>query len=250
MKSIQKLIISMALFGIYQTNASQKIKTAWNRYVYPILYPITPDNALLRAAERNDVSEIRRLVGNGAHVNARDNGDRGMTPLMHASFAGNIEAVAELVRLGARVNDNDFGTTALMYAVLSGKTAAIKKLVQLGADINARDNQGDTALSVAARSGKSAAIVELLRLGACPDKKFWEYAEISPTVQRAVDRYNQIAARVRKEYGKAQELLIKKSFEENAPEAQKSAEDISQIISSYPLASLEAKEKKDEEIEQ
>lgn len=236
--------------GIYQAHALQKMKTTWNRYVYPILYPITPDKALLRAADRNDVSEIRRLVGNGAHVNARDKGDIGMTPLMRASYAGNVEAVVELVRLGARVNDEDYGTTALMYGVIAGKIAVIKKLVQLGADINARDWQGDSVLSVAARIGKSAEIVELLRLGARPDKKFWEYAEMFPTVQRAIDRYNQIAARVRKAYGKTQEILIKKSFEENAPEAQKSAEDIAQIISGYPLAPLETKEKKDEEMEQ
>lgn len=65
------------------------------------------------------------------------------TRLCEAVWAGDAEAVKELVRLGADVECfNDNGITPLHLAVEQGFYDVVEALVELGADVNARDRNG------------------------------------------------------------------------------------------------------------
>jgi len=58
------------------------------------------------------------LVEAGAEINEK--GEHGFTPLMEAVGQLNVDAVKELVRLGATAEPNDDGQKPSEYAALSG----------------------------------------------------------------------------------------------------------------------------------
>jgi ankyrin repeat protein len=112
---------------------------------------------------------IRKLISQGADVNARGNG--GWTPLMSilmksncwakrlpTKMIGEIETL--LVAQGANVNaKTDDGTTVLMMAAGYGTPEVVRLILQQGratgyrVNVNATDNDGQTALMKAAAGG-------------------------------------------------------------------------------------------------
>ena len=107
--------------------------------------------ALLVAANRNDVRLVRALFGRGMALDAR--GLDGGTAMLIAASSGHVETLRLLVERGARVNLADnHGDTALMAAVRAGSLASVTFLLAAGADVNARDQAGRTALTWAART--------------------------------------------------------------------------------------------------
>lgn len=56
-------------------------------------------NALITAATRGNTADIRKLLKDGADINAADSS--GFTPLMHAVKNRNLKAVADLIAAGA-----------------------------------------------------------------------------------------------------------------------------------------------------
>ena len=91
------------------------------------LYLVSPAHAdpLHDAAWKGDIGQVKRLIANDAHVNAKDkNGD-----------------------------------TPLHTAALRGHTAVAKVFIAKGADVNAKDKDGDTPLDGAA----SPQMVKLLK---------------------------------------------------------------------------------------
>jgi uncharacterized protein len=83
---------------------------------------------------------------------------------MLAAFEGNLPLVRRLLEQGADVNARDRdGDTALMFAAFKGHTAIVGLLLAYGADAQARAKNGWTARK-AARSGLHQRIVEMLRL--------------------------------------------------------------------------------------
>lgn len=105
------------------------------------------------AALDNDVALLRRLLAEGANVNARDR--QGFTPLHFACQQGAAEAVRALIEAGALVDARDErGDTLLLRAVLSAPKCQgeiIRLLREHGADPLACDNAGETATSWARR---------------------------------------------------------------------------------------------------
>jgi ankyrin repeat protein len=97
---------------------------------------------LQQAAQRGNVTEIRRLVANGRDVNERDAG--GLAALHAAAVSGHVEALRVLVvELGADKDAKDAdGETALHWAAHNGHVEAIKALVQLGVNKEAKDADG------------------------------------------------------------------------------------------------------------
>lgn len=82
---------------------------------------------LLDAVRRGEVSEVKRLLDEGASVNDKD--AAGRTPLMQAAESGHASLAATLVLLGANVNErDDFGKTALMYAAENGRNSVLESL--------------------------------------------------------------------------------------------------------------------------
>ena len=91
-------------------------------------------NSLIRAAKRNDLVAIRKLIENGANVNGED--IQGWTPLFHAAHRGDIHAIDVLIQSGAEVNHGkETGFTALFSAVLGGHLDAVRMLLRAGAEI-------------------------------------------------------------------------------------------------------------------
>lgn len=81
--------------------------------------------------------------------------EKGWSPTHEAALAGNSEALAAMLRAGAKVNlrEPTNGGTPLHVAAFNGHLAAVKVLVGAGAKVNARDNDGWTALSQAKDQG-------------------------------------------------------------------------------------------------
>ncbi len=122
--------------------------------------------ALLWAAR--DPAKVSLLLAHGAEVNAQSK--QGRTPLIVAA-AGSSESVRLLLARGADVQAHDaIGVTALMSAALAGDLESVQSLVEKGVDVNAEASKfqdfGATALMAAACSANPAVVHYLLEKGA------------------------------------------------------------------------------------
>src|SRR6516162_4839199 len=119
--------------------------------------PIAAD--LVAAIRNADAQAVRKLLDNGADVNARN--AEGDTPLILASFYGSPECVELLVEKGADVNAaNKAGATPLIRAATDYEKARL--LVAAGANVHARTTLGNTPLILAARRAGNSRTVQLL----------------------------------------------------------------------------------------
>jgi ankyrin repeat protein len=120
--------------------------------------PIAP--ALVTAIRDADAEAVRRLIDDGADVNARD--AEGNTPLILASFYASPICVALLLEKGADVNAaNKAGVTALIRAATNHEKARL--LVDAGAKVRVRTaDLGNTPLILAARRAGNSPTVQLL----------------------------------------------------------------------------------------
>lgn len=98
----------------------------------PVPSGYAPDRgAVLRAAEAGDVRQLRRLIENGADINAAD--AQGWTPLMRAAKNHHLKAVAELITAGANLQaETRNGWNALSIAVKAGSPQIIALLASAG----------------------------------------------------------------------------------------------------------------------
>ncbi len=153
-----------------------------------LLCSFLPPTNLFLAAKVGNVDAIRKLVSNGADINAKRQSlnVEGATSLHLAAQYGQIKAIQELVKLGARINAKDnHGSTPLMYAVSKcSREVVVRTLLDLGADINFQDRYGKTALDLAAFNGDTRLVQMLLACGANPNQKRAE-KESSPVANAA-----------------------------------------------------------------
>ena len=119
-----------------------------------------PISAELVTAIRNgDVRVVRKLLDNGAEVNARD--AEGNTPLILASFYASPECLELLIEKGADVNTaNKAGATPLIRAATDYEKTRL--LVAAGANIQVRTALGNTPLILAARRAGNSRTAKLL----------------------------------------------------------------------------------------
>jgi ankyrin repeat protein len=125
--------------------------------------PIAP--CLVAAIRDGDAPAVRKLLDNGADVNARD--AEGNTPLILASFYASPECVVLLLEKGADPNaTNKAGVTALIRAATNYEKTCL--LVSAGAKVRVRTaDLGNTPLILAARRpGHSRTVKLLLARGA------------------------------------------------------------------------------------
>ena len=110
---------------------------------------VTP---LQSAAYYGSLEVVRKLIGYGANINAKNNGK--MTPLHWASYGRNFKdgsVLRLLLEHGADINvQSADGWTPLYVASKEGALEAVRLLLEHGADVEAKDKDGKTALQVAA----------------------------------------------------------------------------------------------------
>ena len=142
--------------------------------------PIAPD--LVTAIRDADAQAVRKLIDNGADVNARD--AEGNTPLILASFYASPKCVELLLEKGADANAaNKAGVTALIRAATNYEKTRL--LVNAGAKVRVRTaDLGNTPLILAARrAGNSRTVKLLLERGADATER--NNAGISPIISGA-----------------------------------------------------------------
>jgi ankyrin repeat protein len=129
-----------------------------------------PEAPVADAAMRGDAEQVRRLVTQGADVNAAQ-GD-GMTALHWAADHGDAGMVEFLLQQGADVGAATrlAQYTPLHLAARRGAGQAVEALLRHGADATAVTSTGDvTALHFAAAGEDATAVRALLRAGADPN---------------------------------------------------------------------------------
>jgi tetratricopeptide (TPR) repeat protein len=119
------------------------------------------DKALINAAEKRDLDQMRRLLDMGADANAQ--GGQFGNALQTASWIRDEAIVRLLLDNGADVNaqGGHFGN-ALQAASQNGNETIVRLLLDKGAEINAQGGHYGNALQAASQNGNEA-IVRLLR---------------------------------------------------------------------------------------
>jgi ankyrin repeat protein len=136
----------------------------------PTSRDFTGHTPLHAAASRGDLEAIKRLLANGADVNATVRSSEGYssewgnTPLHLAARDGRVEAAELLLDAYANVNaKNHRGQTPLHRAV--GHPSLARLLIENLANVDAADNLGQTALHWAAQDGRVETVELLLSKG-------------------------------------------------------------------------------------
>jgi ankyrin repeat protein len=120
------------------------------------------DTALIVAIQRRDDTWTGFLLNQGADPNlAARNGE---TPLIAAARIGYMGALADLIRMKAKVDAaNRMGETALIVAVQNRHPDIVKVLLALGADPDKSDSAaGYSARDYAKRDTRSRDILKLI----------------------------------------------------------------------------------------
>ena len=92
--------------------------------------------------------------------------------LIFAAWAGDLEALEDALKDGARAGAGDGGYgTALHFAAMSGHVRTARRLLDEGADVNAGNDWGLTPLMFAARNNQAEMIELLLDQGADPRRR-------------------------------------------------------------------------------
>jgi len=112
-----------------------------------------------------DINQIKRLISEGADVNAKDG--KGQTPLHVAVLNGRKDIVELLIANGADINvkSNTWDTTPLIAAIKNGQEDIAKMLIVKGADVNGRGRGDYTPLHCAAMNrAKMTGSTEIMNL--------------------------------------------------------------------------------------
>ncbi|KAH0562061.1 hypothetical protein GP486_003233 [Trichoglossum hirsutum] len=128
------------------------------------------DSILMIASIRGYEKVVRRLLEQGANVNAKDR--YGYTALHWTAMNGNEAVLKLLLEQGANADaKGENGETALHCAIKSEREALVKLLLEKGADVWAKDKIGRTALHWAAGHGNKLVVKLLLEKGAKAEMK-------------------------------------------------------------------------------
>lgn len=128
-------------------------------------------NALIRAAEKNEIEIIKALVRAGSKVDYEAKGRE--TALHVASYYGYLEEAKLLIEYGANPNIplDQNSLTPLHHAILKGHFEVAKFLVESGANVNAMTGDGRNAITMARREGNQEFIswIEQHKSGTSPE---------------------------------------------------------------------------------
>ena len=120
--------------------------------------------ARVSGAGDDDDSPVASLLAAGAEVDASNS--NGVRPLHHASGAGSVRNIRQLVAAGAALETQSGTGTPLHWAAGEGEGPAVRELLRLGASAEAKNAQGITAIIMAAARGSDDGVVALCDAGA------------------------------------------------------------------------------------
>lgn len=128
-----------------------------------------PGTRFAVAIEDGDLEAVTALIEEGAAVDTPiDYGEHAITPLLKASWDGDLPIVQYLLSKGANVNARatDTKETAVMNAVTRGHTEVIKALLAAKADVSLRNSFDFNAFTSAVAAGNQEVAAMLLEAGA------------------------------------------------------------------------------------
>jgi ankyrin repeat protein len=136
----------------------------------PSFYETALDYNLMIASSKGYISEIIRLIGLGADVNAETT--EGITPLIYAVLNNRIDAVTTLLKYNPVLDKMTSSyETPLIIAVKNNNPELCEILIRAGADIDLTDRNGATPLHFAAINGYLEVTDMLLYYNASIDDK-------------------------------------------------------------------------------
>ena len=124
------------------------------------------NEALLQAAIHGKVGEVKKLLGQGADVNTKNND--GWTPLIYSAKHGYTAVVKELLKAKASLDDKTKrqGYSALSFSAKAGHLPIVEALLKAGAKVDVATTTGDTPLLIAAKKGRLKVVKALVKAGA------------------------------------------------------------------------------------
>ena len=150
------------------------------------------------AAMEGDFQEVRRLVREGADVNAGQSD--GATALHWAAYNGDVGLAVQLLVAGADpAATNRNGSTPMWLAAQQGDASMLEILIAGGAEPNEALPLGRRPLMLAARSGREDAVRVLLERGADPN--IHEEERGTTALMQAADQGHAGVAQLLIEYG-------------------------------------------------
>ena len=121
---------------------------------------------LAYALQGENLENYRLLMDEGANPDPLENGKGSYSPLAMAADHGLVEAVTELIGLGANVNwVNEDGADALKYAAAKGHVECMELLINAGANPALFDHEGYSAIHNAVDKQHHDVVVKLLDAG-------------------------------------------------------------------------------------
>ena len=126
---------------------------------------VNSQNEVYEIARHGCVEDLQPILKDSPEVINYKN-TSGFTPLILASYHGNVEVATLLAKHVKEINVNSDSGTALMAAVFKNDIAITKMLLELGADANIPDSNGTTALHYATRFSNKEIIKLLVAHGA------------------------------------------------------------------------------------
>jgi ankyrin repeat protein len=119
---------------------------------------IEHDTPLHRAAHGNNWGEVKKLLSEGADVNARNPLEA--TPLHDAAQFGSKDMILAMLKHGADINARDCnGHTPLHRAAMANVLIIVEVLLANNADVSIKDSEGHTALDLAKKGSDIAVIL-------------------------------------------------------------------------------------------
>ncbi len=130
----------------------------------PVIDTAIGAGALHMALNQGHAEVLRLLLEHWMwEYGADSRGPYGMSTLMYAAAAGDLEMARLLLENGVPINaQTNVGTTALMFAVAEGHVEMVRFLVENGADVHIQNGHNYTALSLAEERGHQE-VVDFLR---------------------------------------------------------------------------------------
>jgi ankyrin repeat protein len=164
----------------------------------PALAMTERDRALIDATRRNDVEAARRLIADGADVNAQD--ENRDSAFLLAGAEGRLEILKLTLAAGADLaSTNRYGGTALIPACHHGHVETVRELLKTAIDVNHVNRLGWTALlEVAILGDGSARYVEIadLLIAHGADVNRADREGITPLAHARQRRHEALAARL------------------------------------------------------